>query len=547
MSVLVPPPRPVREDPQALINAARRRTRLRRLRAAVGVVLLLGAGVLAFFASPGGSSGIVAETAGQPFVDVKAFRHGGELAFISRGSLWVLDGAAGTLRKVASTTYAKGFKSVGDIHANPTQVPEATPVVPGSPTFSHDGRWLAYLVAPQTAEGSPSQLWIANAGGTDAHEVANLAVAALVGWSPTWDVLAVIAEANGWYGNHQQGQLPVQLELVSARGAVRRLLALSTSPTRPGQIESAAWSPSGSEIAVSVTNAPGSGVRAYPVGGGTPTTWFSIGPKQSLPSSACGTPGRRCNEVIADLAGWWPGWGIGFWVFADGMTHNNDNTSLELLTAPGARPRLIAHTLSDGDDAVAAGPGGALALVASPSAGRVYSQGKTVETCTRSTLTCADLPDDTVWSAKTPKLRCLGACGQAHSPPPGTPGSAVSLEPAWSPNGSQLAYVLAPTTPTDLQTPAWYAAHELFVWNQRTDSTRELAGISGDSVPTWSRNGRDLLYVSGNGLWLAPARGGRPVEIERPLFPESEWNQLPLSLSYFGQIDWTGQFSWSSP
>jgi hypothetical protein len=290
-------------------------------------------------------------------------------------------------------------------------------------------------------------------------------------------------------------------------------------------------------------------VTAYPVAGGKPTTWFSTRRRQSLPGASCGTPGRRCNQVIAGLAGWWPGWGIGFWVYADGMTHNNDNTPLELLTAPGAPPRLIAQTLSDGASAFASGRGGELSVVTTTSsAGRVYSQGKAVETCKRSTLSCTELPDDTVWFAKTPKLPCLGGpCGPLHSPPSGTRGSAVSLEPAWSPDGSQLAYVLAPTTPGDLQTPVWYAAHELVEWNQRTGSSRKLASVSGASVPTWSRNGRDLLYVNNDGLWLAPASGGKPVEIERPLFPESTWKAPPLSISFNGHIDWTGQFSWSSP
>ncbi len=32
------------------------------------------------------------------------------------------------------------------------------------------------------------------------------------------------------------------------------------------------------------------------------------------------------KDVIADLAGWWPGWGTGFWVFSSGMTHNNEDT-----------------------------------------------------------------------------------------------------------------------------------------------------------------------------------------------------------------------------
>ena len=61
-----------------------------------GAVLLTGAG---------GSSGTVTETGTQPFVNIQAFSHEGELAFVSRGSLWVLDGPAGSLRKVASTSF----------------------------------------------------------------------------------------------------------------------------------------------------------------------------------------------------------------------------------------------------------------------------------------------------------------------------------------------------------------------------------------------------------------------------------------------------------
>ncbi len=534
----VPPAVPVADGPAALIKEARRRTRRRRLRAAAGAAVLAAAAGLAFVAGSGGSSGVVAETAGRPFVDVTAFSREGELAFISRGALWVLDGAAGSLRKVASTTYTA--QPVADASWN-TQVSLSTPVSPSAPRFSRDGRWLAYLVTVQSdGDGSPSQLWLANADGSGAHEVAGVGVDGLVGWSPTADVLAVIADAKG---------RPQAVDLVSAHGAVRRLFALPPSATAPTSLEGAVWSPSGGELAVSVDNPrPGvSGtVTAYPVGAGRPTTWFSIHSDQHLP----GIYGGGCDDVIAPLAGWWPRWGIAFWAIACGASRNLDNTPLEVLTAPGAPPRLIAQTLSDGGtDPVAAGRGGELSLVATTSsAGRVYSQGKAVETCTRSTLRCAALPGDTVWLGRAPKLPCLGgACAAVRPPPPGTPGSAVSVEPAWSPDGSRLAYVLAPTTPGDLATPAWYAAHELLVWNPRSGTSTKLASVSGASVPTWSRDGRDLLYVSGDGLWLAPAAGGKPVEIERPLFPERVWRAPPMSISFNGQIDWNGQFSWWSP
>jgi hypothetical protein len=42
-------------------------------------------------------------------------------------------------------------------------------------------------------------------------------------------------------------------------------------------------------------------------------------------------------------------------------------------------------------------------------------------------------------------------------------------------------------------------------------------------------------------------RGGPAVEIESPLFPPRQWKTLNGDISYYGQIDWTGQFSWWSP
>ena len=90
-----------------------------------------------------------------------------------------------------------------------------------------------------------------------------------------------------------------------------------------------------------------SSVTAYPIGGGKPTTWFSIGADQHL-------PGGSCDNVIAALADWWPHWGIAFWAIACGASRNLDNTPLDVLTAPGAQPRQIAQTLSHGDAPFAA-------------------------------------------------------------------------------------------------------------------------------------------------------------------------------------------------
>jgi WD40-like Beta Propeller Repeat len=199
------------------------------------------------------------------------------------------------------------------------------------------------------------------------------------------------------------------------------------------------------------------------------------------------------------------------------MVHNLDQTPLDAILAPGKPVTLLGNTLSGGSapHAAAAGNGWLAIVNASRSElGRVIWQGKRVE-------------------ARHPGL---GRCAAVASPP-----SAVTLDPAWSPDGLRLAYVQAPYRASAAFPPkvvaAWYAAHQLWLYDPASGARRELDAM-GASVPIWSANGKSLLYAARDAIWLLPRLDGHPVRVVGPLFPPG------YRPSYYGQVDWIGQFAW---
>lgn len=451
-------------DPEAVIREARARQRRRRRRwtAAVAATVLVAAAAGYLAAGRSGRTNPAHRRPGPggpvPSVNVAAFAGHGELAFVSRGALWVLDGATMTLRLVAA--------------------PEMRPA---NPVFSSDGRWLAFAAirpGPPVPAALASTVWLAHGDGSGVHPIGpGLGLSG--GWSPAADVLAVTA------GN--------TIRLISPSGQARTL-------ARAPGLDSAAWSPDGSALAVAAGSASASTLVSYPVAGGRPATWLHLSARSSM------------NYMIG-LAGWWRP-GIGFWASGRCASCNADGDPLFVIPSPGARPRLLGTTLAGSGVAVAAT--GQLALVNnSPSGlGRLIWQGKHVEVCGARATGCAGVPS-----------------------PPGT----VTLDPAWSPGGTTLAFVQAPyrASPAFPQQAVarWYDAHQLWLYHPVTRSLR-LLDAPGAADPAWSANGKSLLYVARDGIWLLPRISGQPARIATPLFQPANWP------AYYGQVGWTAQFAW---
>lgn len=512
--------------PEALMQEARQRTRRRRARLAGVLLVLAGVATGVYALLTPGAPGVIKGTADSPFANARAFGGHGELAFVSRDQLWVLEGAGGALRHLRVPA---GYEAA-------------------SPSFSHDGRWLAYVVRPTNTDYfGPFQLWLAHGDGSAAHRVRGVWLDDLVGWRPGGDVLAVTAGQT----RHPPLYSATAVDLVSPNGRVRTLVRAPARRARRWGIDAvggAAWSPSGGALAIVLVGALASRIETVPVSGSSePTVWFADG---SGPVRIAGLGGRVPTELIPQLAGWWSGHGIAFWVIDEGGVDNRDNTPLAVISRPGAQPRYLTQTLSLGiTDEVSPGAAGKLALVASsPAGGRAFAMGKSVETCAAGGDSCRPVPTATTWSGADSRI-CTERCSP-KPPATGQPGSGVSEDPSWSPSGSELAYVKAPTQnnwawPSD----AWFADHAVYVWNARTGATRRIGKVNGSALPTWSGNGKDLMYESGDGLWLMPLATGTPVEIVHPLYADTEWNSKVShlsSISYYGQIPWKDQFSWWS-
>jgi hypothetical protein len=432
-------------------------------------------------------------------VNASAFAAQGRLAFVSAGTLYVLDGSTA------------GRPAVVDRVAAPAHVV--------APAFSSDGKWLAFLVTqpssyPQVS-GYTGTLWLARANGTEARAV--LRAAGPFAWSPARDVLAAT-------GYPASGTAPPRLYELGP-GLASRLI--------PGASGPAAWSPDGRQLAFASMS-------------GRPPGRFT-GLLETMPAAG-GTPEVRYRSAgnALELAGWWPaGGGLLTWI---------DFDSSASLAADGLPLVSVPLTGQPSSGQPSSGqpssgqPSSGQPSSGQPSSGQPARLGTTlvypafVSVSRGSSVVAISAGDDRYeWDGK--RIQVCKLAGGCAGLPAGSPG-ATSTDPALSPGGKYLAFVHGAGKGAaglgQRSVSIWYRTRSLWLDTLGTGQVRRVTA-AGTSVadPTWSADGSRLLYVRDNGLWLVNPAGGSPVRVVGSLF-SGAWP------NYYDYIDWPDQFAWYS-
>jgi hypothetical protein len=372
--------------------------------------------------------------------------------------------------------------------------------VPGDLAWSPDGTWLAFLVGTPNADGSVTagQLWLSGPDGQDAHAV--LADSGSFAWSPKADVLAAISGAS--------------LDTLAPGQAPRPVLSTAGLTGTP------AWSPDGAAIAVSVA-------RYTANKGFTGSDIALVSPGKGGVRDLA----RSAHDELVTDAWWTDGQGLFAWSEPQGSQSLAADGAPLISLALDGKVATLPSTLVHPSFAVPSGGNGALEVTGG---------------------------DRYLWNAKTFEYcSAVDDCAPAIDAMP----VPVNLDPARGPllgGEPTMAFVhAAPETTSGFGQPvldAWYKTRQLWIWFGTGANPYQVAGAgTGVAAPAWSANGKLILYVGDNALWLIDPFGGRvettpghpalsggpPVRVVSRLFAGA-WPD------YYGYTDWQSQFAWYS-
>lgn len=333
------------------------------------------------------------------------------------------------------------------------------------PKWSHDGQWLAYILLRNKADTSGS-LWMVRRDGSQAHQIQGLPENIWpdsYSWSPTANQLLV----------SNQG-----IWLVSTQESPKQLVNAETDLS-PSLI----WSPDGKQIAYSQT---------------LPYKEEAVMNRSDALYTMNILDGQAVKQLVSQAAGirpimWWPdGKGLLYWedpfhsasIAADGL----DLCSYRIgeQKAHHFSPGLTDHNYLSSSDGM---------LLRVSGSGRELWTQKWLELC--------DLKEGT---AKRLNL----------------PAGSVAADPSLSPDTERIAFVSAPDLgsenyPDAQQLEGWANRRTLWIANKNGSEAKPLSKAGGDiHEPQWSGDGKDLLYISEDCLWLIDKQGKERHKILGP-------------------------------
>jgi Tol biopolymer transport system component len=120
--------------------------------------------------------------------------------------------------------------------------------------------------------------------------------------------------------------------------------------------------------------------------------------------------------------------------------------------------------------------------------------------------------------------------------------SVSAVTPAWSPDGSAIAYSAAPTVAAGGGEEARRALAQRRIWSGSQQLTWDAS--YRDEAPMWSANGAHILFCrmaadNTKSVWLMRADGSDAQQIAGPLGADDSW------FGYYGWVDWRSRFDWS--